>query len=109
MVALYDYDKRADTDISFRKDDRMEVLDDNGNAEWWHVNNLRSEESGWVPQNYVAPERSINSEEYVLFIENFNRIKSTQNFYFFIEFFFHFHLDVVGISRTFREKKPNRI
>lgn len=63
VVALYPYEAHADTDINLRKGDRMEVLDDDSNAEWWNVINLRNKKKGWIPKNYVAPETSLEAEE----------------------------------------------
>ena len=36
VVALYNYNAREDTDVSFVKGDRMEVLDDT-ESDWWRV------------------------------------------------------------------------
>lgn len=36
VVALYNYNAREETDVSFVKGDRMEVLDDT-ESDWWRV------------------------------------------------------------------------
>lgn len=36
VIALYNYNAREDTDVSFVKGDRMEVLDDS-ESDWWRV------------------------------------------------------------------------
>lgn len=36
VVALYNYNAREDTDVSFVKGDRMEVVDDK-ESDWWRV------------------------------------------------------------------------
>lgn len=36
VIALYNYNAREDTDVSFVKGDRMEVLDDT-ESDWWRV------------------------------------------------------------------------
>lgn len=63
VVALYNYTAREDTDVSFGKGDRMEVLDDT-ESDWWRVVHLTTRQEGLIPWNFVAEERSVNSEEY---------------------------------------------
>lgn len=36
VVALYNYNAREETDVSFVKGDRMEVIDDT-ESDWWRV------------------------------------------------------------------------
>lgn len=50
--ALYDYESRDASSLSFRKGDVIEVLTqlDSG---WW--DGLLNDERGWFPSNYVAP------------------------------------------------------
>ena len=50
--ALYDYQSRDASSLSFRKGDIIEVLTqlDSG---WW--DGLLHDERGWFPSNYVAP------------------------------------------------------
>lgn len=62
VVALYNYTAREDTDVSFVKGDRMEVLDDT-ESDWWRVIHLTTRQEGLIPWNFVAEERSVNSEE----------------------------------------------
>lgn len=64
VIALYNYTAREDTDVSFVKGDRMEVLDDT-ESDWWRVIHLTTRQEGLIPWNFVAEERSVNSEEYV--------------------------------------------
>lgn len=66
VIALYNYTAREDTDVSFMKGDRMEVLDDT-ESDWWRVCHLTTRQEGLIPWNFVAEERSVNSEEYVSF------------------------------------------
>lgn len=65
VKALCGYAARADTDISFRKGDRMEVLSDT-EPDWWRVLHLTSRLEGLVPVNFVAEESSVESEEWVI-------------------------------------------
>lgn len=62
VVALYNYTAREETDVSFVKGDRMEVLDDTEN-DWWRVVHITTRHEGLIPWNFVAEERSVNSEE----------------------------------------------
>lgn len=66
VIALYNYTAREETDVSFVKGDRMEVLDDT-ESDWWRVIHLTTRQEGLIPWNFVAEERSVNSEEYVFF------------------------------------------
>lgn len=63
---MYDYVARAESDISFKKNNPMEVINDTGSTDWYFVLNLISREEGWIPREYVAAEKSLNSEEYVV-------------------------------------------
>lgn len=44
----------------------MEILDDS-ESDWWRVRHLRTGEEGFIPWNFVAEEKSIESEEYANF------------------------------------------
>jgi len=50
------------SDVSFVKGDRMELLDDT-EPDWWKVKHLRTGEEGLIPWNFVAEEKSVESEE----------------------------------------------
>lgn len=62
VVALYNYNAREETDVSFVKGDRMEVMDDT-ESDWWRVVHLKTRQEGLIPWNFVAEDRSVNSEE----------------------------------------------
>ncbi|XP_047026651.1 tyrosine-protein kinase Src64B isoform X2 [Helicoverpa armigera] len=62
VKALCAYTARADSDISFRKGDRMEVLSD-AEPDWWRVLHLTTRREGLVPVNFVAEESSVECEE----------------------------------------------
>ncbi|CAH1400284.1 tyrosine-protein kinase Src64B [Halyomorpha halys] len=63
VVAVYSYQSREASDVSFLKGDRMEVLDDS-EADWWKVRHLRTGDEGLIPWNFVAPEKSVESEDW---------------------------------------------
>lgn len=62
VIAVYSYSARDFEDVSFQKGDRMEVLDDS-DADWLTVLHLTTRKQGLVPRNFVAPEKSVESEE----------------------------------------------
>ncbi|CAH0384472.1 unnamed protein product [Bemisia tabaci] len=63
VVAVYSYQAREDADLSFVKGDRMEILDDS-EPDWWRVRLFRTGEEGLIPWNFVAEEKSIESEDW---------------------------------------------
>ena len=62
LVALYDYDARTQEDLSFRKGERLELIN-RPDGEWWEARSLTTNQRGFIPSNYVAEERTINAEE----------------------------------------------
>ncbi|KAF8783040.1 tyrosine-protein kinase Src64B-like isoform X3 [Argiope bruennichi] len=63
VVALYPYNARDQGDLSFRKGDRLGILDDS-DPDWWHACHLTNQQNGYVPRNYVAPEKTVESEDW---------------------------------------------
>jgi len=63
VVAVYNYQSREMSDVSFVKGDRMELLDDS-EPDWWRVRHLRTNEEGLIPWNFVAEEKSVESEDW---------------------------------------------
>jgi SH3 domain len=66
FVALYDYDARTDEDLSFRKGDLLEIVNDT-QGDWWFAraksNKLAGVKTeGYIPSNYVAKVKSLESE-----------------------------------------------
>ncbi|KAG0046034.1 hypothetical protein BGZ83_008761 [Gryganskiella cystojenkinii] len=51
-VALYDYDAQQEGDLSFRQDDRIEIVERTPNTEDWWTGKLRGR-TGVFPGNYV--------------------------------------------------------
>lgn len=62
FVALYDYDARTNEDLSFKKGERLQVID-NTDSDWWLAKSLTTHKEGYIPSNYVAPELSVNAQE----------------------------------------------
>nr|CAD7446237.1 unnamed protein product [Timema bartmani] len=63
VVAVYNFQAREATDVSFSKGDRMEVLDDS-ETDWWKVRHLHTGAEGLIPWNFVAEEKSVESEDW---------------------------------------------
>lgn len=62
VLALYDYEAMHDEDLSFRKGERLRVLEESG--EWWRAQSLATGHEGFVPSNYVAWVDSLETEEW---------------------------------------------
>jgi len=63
FVALYDYDARISEDLSFKKGDYLTVIDTK-DGDWWYARSLSSNQEGYIPSTYVAPEKSYEAEEW---------------------------------------------
>lgn len=61
FVALFDYDARTDDDLSFKKNEVLEILNDM-QGDWWFARHKASGKTGYIPSNYVAKEKSIESQ-----------------------------------------------
>lgn len=65
VKALYTYDTRTDGDLSFRKNERLEILNDD-DSDWWHARNLADGREGYIPSNYVALVQTVDAEDWYL-------------------------------------------
>lgn len=63
MIALYTYNAKDEGDLSFKKGERLLVLDDR-DPDWWLAKSLSKNEKGYIPRNYVVSEQ-LETEEYV--------------------------------------------
>ena len=61
FIALFDYDKRINEDLSLRKGERLEILNQDG--DWWLACSLDTGLEGYIPRNYVAENKTIQAEE----------------------------------------------
>ena len=61
FVALYDYEARTDEDLSFRKGEHLEILNDT-QGDWWYAKSRSTRREGYIPSNYVAKLKSLESE-----------------------------------------------
>ena len=61
FVALYDYDARTDEDLSFKKGEHLEIINDT-QGDWWFARSKSTKQEGYIPSNYVAKLKSIEAE-----------------------------------------------
>lgn len=61
FVALYDYDARTDEDLSFKKGEHLEIINDT-QGDWWFAKSRTTKLEGYIPSNYVAKAKSIEAE-----------------------------------------------
>ena len=52
MLAKYDFDAQDSGELSMKKDDQIEVLDE-ADKNWWMGRNLRTKKDGLFPVPYV--------------------------------------------------------
>ncbi|NWX19328.1 HCK kinase, partial [Aegotheles bennettii] len=62
VLALYEYEALHAGDLSFRKGERLKVLEESG--EWWCARSLVTGREGFIPSNYVARADSLETEEW---------------------------------------------
>uniref|UniRef100_H2RUE1 Tyrosine-protein kinase n=1 Tax=Takifugu rubripes TaxID=31033 RepID=H2RUE1_TAKRU len=60
-VALYDYEAIHDGDLTFKKGDRLKILEESG--EWWRAKLTSTGDEGYIPCNYVAKD-TLETEEW---------------------------------------------
>uniref|UniRef100_A0A915E9T4 SH3 domain-containing protein n=1 Tax=Ditylenchus dipsaci TaxID=166011 RepID=A0A915E9T4_9BILA len=61
FIALFDYDARTDDDLSFKRNEALEILNDM-QGDWWYARSLTTKKVGYIPSNYVAREKSIDAQ-----------------------------------------------
>uniref|UniRef100_A0A3Q3FRP3 Tyrosine-protein kinase n=1 Tax=Labrus bergylta TaxID=56723 RepID=A0A3Q3FRP3_9LABR len=52
FVALYDYEARTSDDLSFKKGDRFQIIN-NTEGDWWEARSINTGRKGYIPSNYV--------------------------------------------------------
>lgn len=62
FIALFDYDARTVEDLTFKKGDTLQMLNDQ-DGDWWMARSLVTGATGYIPSNYVAPQESMQAEE----------------------------------------------
>lgn len=64
FIGLYDYDARTNEDLSFKKSERLQIVN-NTDGDWWLARSMVTGREGYIPSNYVAPVQSVQAQEYV--------------------------------------------
>ncbi|CAN9507398.1 unnamed protein product [Ophioblennius macclurei] len=62
FVAQHDFKATNDRDLSFKKGDRLKVLQEHG--EWWLARSLTTGREGFIPCNYVARADTLEVEKW---------------------------------------------
>ncbi|XP_065062538.1 tyrosine-protein kinase STK-like [Rhopilema esculentum] len=62
-IGLYDYDARITEDLSFKKGERLEIIN-TADGDWWYARSLSTGKEGYIPSTYVAPEKSYEAEDW---------------------------------------------
>ena len=60
---MYNYEPRTFNDLKIRKGDRLVVSKFNKNGQWIKAKNVVTKLEGFVPDNFIAEEGSIQAEE----------------------------------------------
>ena len=64
LVACYDYEPRTHEDLGFRKGEILETTVKWMTGDWWFARSKSTKKLGYVPSNYVAESKSLESEEW---------------------------------------------
>ncbi|XP_068198252.1 tyrosine-protein kinase Blk isoform X2 [Antennarius striatus] len=62
FVAQYDFKSTNESDLPFKKGDKLRVLQENG--EWWVAQSLVTGQEGFIPCNYVARADTLEVEKW---------------------------------------------
>ncbi|XP_062406696.1 tyrosine-protein kinase Blk [Sardina pilchardus] len=62
VIAQYDFKPTNDTDLAFKKGDRLKVIQDKG--DWWVAKSLVTGEEGYIPSTYVARAQTLEVERW---------------------------------------------
>lgn len=65
FIALYDYDARTEEDLSFKKGDKLVVIN-SSDGDWWQakLHNVPGGRQGYIPSNYVSPAQELTANEW---------------------------------------------
>lgn len=62
FIALFDYERRTNEDLSFAKGELLEIMN-SMDGDWWQARSLETMKEGYIPSNYVAQHQTIEAEE----------------------------------------------
>uniref|UniRef100_A0A2R9B7Y3 Tyrosine-protein kinase n=1 Tax=Pan paniscus TaxID=9597 RepID=A0A2R9B7Y3_PANPA len=63
FVALCDYAARTTEDLSFKKGEKFQIIN-NTEGDWWEARSITTGKNGYILSSYVAPADSIQAEEW---------------------------------------------
>ncbi|XP_069986800.1 tyrosine-protein kinase Src64B [Penaeus vannamei] len=63
VLAMHTFHRRNESELSFSKGDKMEIID-NQDPDWWLGTNIRTGEKGYIPVPYVALTSSLESQDW---------------------------------------------
>ncbi|XP_066536596.1 tyrosine-protein kinase Lyn-like [Hoplias malabaricus] len=69
VFALYAFNAASKDQLTFRKGEKFQILEQNG--DWWKAKSLTSGKEGFIPYNYVEEQESIETNDW--FFTNVNR------------------------------------
>ena len=62
FIAIFEYNARISDDLSFKKGEKLEILN-TSDGDWWLARHVDTHKEGYIPSNYVAKYRSMEAEE----------------------------------------------
>ncbi|ELU02041.1 hypothetical protein CAPTEDRAFT_139656, partial [Capitella teleta] len=62
VKGLHNYESGDDEELSFNKGDFMEIISECDDG-WFQARHLATDQTGYIPSNYVAEEGSLQHEE----------------------------------------------
>ena len=62
-VGKYDYQTKAEGDLSFKKGELLCIIDSTEDPDWWLARLKEGGEEGYVPSNHVVKQGSLETEE----------------------------------------------
>ncbi|XP_069162374.1 tyrosine-protein kinase TXK isoform X4 [Procambarus clarkii] len=72
VVALYDYNATDPGDLSLRKHDELEVIEDT-QEHWWKMRNIQTGLEGFAPSNYVRERGTMGLQQYEWYLGDATR------------------------------------
>ncbi|KAG1963610.1 tyrosine-protein kinase Blk [Pimephales promelas] len=62
VIAQYDFQPASDTDLQFKKGDRLKIINETG--EWWLAKSLATGYEGYIPSSFVARAQTLEVERW---------------------------------------------
>ncbi|CAL4135372.1 unnamed protein product, partial [Meganyctiphanes norvegica] len=76
-IALYNYDKPSEDELSIKEGDTLELLDKDDQNYWWFAYNIVTKKQGYVPSDYIAEVDSLQAQPW--YFGNLNRTEVHRN------------------------------